>query len=51
MLEILFALVLISSIVAVWAFYRAHRLHHRIEAIHPGFNCIMREIQKHRRRR
>lgn len=49
--EILIAILFLSVAVAWWAFYRAHRLHHRIEAIHPGFNCIMREIQKHRRRR
>lgn len=46
--EILFALVLISSIVAVWAFYRAHKLHHRIEAAHPGFNDFMRRCWKRR---
>lgn len=46
--EILFALVLISSIVAVWAFYRAHRLHNRIEDRSPGFNAAMRKGFKRR---
>jgi hypothetical protein len=49
--EILIALVLISSIVAVWAFRRALKLHHRIEDHHPGFNEFMRKGWKRRRRR
>jgi hypothetical protein len=49
--EILIAILFLSVAVAGWAFYRAHRLHHRIEDHHPGFNEFMRKGWKRRRRR
>jgi hypothetical protein len=53
MAEILIlALILILSIaLAVYSFGHARRLHDRIETMHPGFNYVMRELQKHRWRR
>lgn len=51
MAEILIVILILSVTMAAMAFQIANRLHDRIEAIHPGFNYIMRELQKHRRRR
>ena len=49
--EILIAIMIGSLWLAAWAFYRASKLHIHIEAIHPGFNAVMRHLQKDRRRR
>lgn len=49
MLEILLAFALFSAITAGWAYARARALHWRIEAMHPGFNALMRHGRKRRR--
>jgi len=45
MVELILILV-ISAVIAGLAYAKAHRLHLRIEALHPGFNALMRHFRR-----
>lgn len=50
MAEILILILIVSILMAALSFGKAVSLHLRIEALHPGFNLIMRELIKHRKK-
>jgi len=49
MLEILILICALSAFVAVFSYLKARKIHLHIEAIHPGFNNLMRHLHRGKR--